>query len=54
MHVLLGRTISSFSIDARRSFQLVFDSGNRLTVYHDNERYETFSVHVPGGAEVYV
>ena len=54
LHFILGRTVSSFSIDAPRSFQLVFDSGHRLTVYDDNERYETFSVHPAGGADVYV
>ena len=54
LHVLLGRTVSSFTIDAPRSFELAFDSGHRLTVYDDNQHYETFSVHPPGGAEVYV
>jgi hypothetical protein len=54
LHVLLGLTVSSFTIDAPRSFELVFDSGHRLTVYDDNERYETFSVHPASGAEVYV
>jgi hypothetical protein len=54
LHFLLGRTVSSFSIDAPRSFGLVFDSGHRLTVHDDNEHYETFSVHAPDGAEVYV
>ena len=54
LHVLLGRTVSSFTIDAPRSFQLVFDSGHSLTVYDDNTHYETFSVHVPGGPEIYV
>jgi hypothetical protein len=54
LHVLLVRTVSSFTIDAPRSFQLVFDSGHRLIVYDDNEHYETFSVHAPDGAEVYV
>jgi hypothetical protein len=54
LHLILGRTVSSFSIDAPRSFQLVFDSGHRLTVYDDNTHYETFSVHPASGAEIYV
>ena len=54
IHILLGRTVAAFSIDAPRSFQLVFDSGHRLTIYDDNTHYETFSVHPASGAEVYV
>jgi hypothetical protein len=54
LHVLLGRTVSSFSIDPPRSFELAFVSGHRLTIYDDNERYETFSVYAPGVSEVYV
>jgi hypothetical protein len=54
LHFILGRTVSSFSIDAPRSFQLVFDSGHRLTVHDDNERYGSFSVHPANGVEVYV
>ena len=30
VHVLLGRHVASFSIDPPHSFQLVFDSGDRL------------------------
>jgi len=54
LHVLLGRTVSSFTIDAPRSFQLLFDSGHRLTVYDDNERYETFSVEPADEAGVFI
>jgi hypothetical protein len=54
LHVLLGRTVSSFSIDAPHSFQLVFDSGHRLTIYDDKEHYETFSVNPAGEAGVYI
>ncbi|MEY2521229.1 MAG: hypothetical protein QOF24_2988 [Verrucomicrobiota bacterium] len=54
IHTLLGRTVIEFSIDAPRSFQLAFDSGDRLTIYDDSERYESFSV-APAGAEaIYV
>jgi hypothetical protein len=44
LHVLLGRIVSSFSVDAPDSFQLVFDSGHRLSIFDDNDHYETFSV----------
>ena len=54
IHLVLGRTVSDFSIDAPRSFQLVFDSGHRLTVYDDSERYESFSVTPRGEESVYV
>ena len=54
LHVLLGHSISDLSIDAPRSFQLVFDSGHRLTIYDDNEHYETFSVNPAGQAGVYI
>ncbi len=54
LHVLLGHSISDFSIDAPRSFQLVFDSGHPLTIYDDNEHYETFSVNPTGEAGVYI
>lgn len=54
IHVLLSRTISSFSIDPPHSFELVFDSGHRLAVYDDNLHYETFSVHTTDGTEIYI
>ena len=54
IHVLLGRTVAEFSIDAPRSFQLVFNSGHRLTVYDDSDRYESFSVAPRGEEGVYV
>ena len=54
LHVLLGHGISDFSIDAPRSFQLVFDSGHRLKIYDDNEHYEAFSVNPSGEAGVFI
>ena len=54
LHVLLGHGISDFSIDAPRSFQLIFDSGHRLNIYDDNEHYETFSVNPSGEAGVFI
>ena len=53
LHVLLGRTVSSFAIDAPHSFQLVFDSGHQLTVYDDKEHYESFSVNLESKASTF-
>ena len=54
IHVILGRTVSKFTIDPPRSFTLFFDSGHRLTVYDDDPHYETFSVTPAGEQGVYV
>lgn len=54
VHVVLGSTVSSFSINAPHSCQLVFDNGHRLTIYDDNDHYETFSVCPAGEAGVYI
>jgi hypothetical protein len=54
VHVIISRTVSSFSIDVPRSFQLVFNSGHRLTIYDDSEHYESFSVNPAGEAGVYI
>ncbi len=54
IHVIISLTASRFTIDAPHSFTLFFDSGHRLTVYDDSDRYETFSVIPRGEAGVYI
>jgi hypothetical protein len=54
IHLIISRTVCSFTIDAPHSFQLVFDSGHRLTIWDDNEHYESFSVYPAGEASVHI
>ena len=51
VHRVLGRTVVSSAVDGPKSFTLQFDSGHKLTVYDDSDRYESFSIQ-PG--DVYV
>lgn len=44
VHVILDNDVNNFTIDAPRSFSLVFSSGHRLTVYDDSSHYESFSI----------
>src|SRR5262245_3213158 len=39
LHVLLGRTITTFTVDPPRSFTLHFDSGMMLTVFDDSRQF---------------
>ena len=51
LHVILGKTVGSFSVSAPRSFSLHFESGHALTVFDDSKQYESFSIQ-PG--DIYV
>ncbi len=44
LHVLLGKSVQAFSIDAPLSFSLTFVSGHTLTIFDSSERYESFSI----------
>jgi hypothetical protein len=44
IHVLLGKSVDGFSLDAPRSFSLCFESGYVLTIFDDSGPYESFSI----------
>ncbi len=44
VHLLLGMSVSTYTIDPPKSFSLLFSSGHTLTVFDDSDRYESFSV----------
>jgi len=44
LHKLLGRTVTSSSVDAPLSFSLTFDDGHRLEIFDDSTQYESFSI----------
>jgi len=46
-HVLLGNSVSNYSVNSPQSFSLRFTSGHILRVYDDSQQYESFSIH-PG------
>jgi hypothetical protein len=43
-HVLLGKIVEGYSINAPDSFELQFDSGHSLAVFDDSKQYESFSI----------
>lgn len=54
VHLLLGQSVSQFSVSPPRSFTLRFTSGHNLTVFDDSEQYESFSVQPKGFPSVYI
>jgi hypothetical protein len=54
IHLLLGQTVSSFSVNPPGSFTLRFTSGHDLAVFDDSDRYESFSVLATGVTGVYI
>jgi hypothetical protein len=44
IHVLLGKSVAGFSLDAPRSFSLRFESGCVLTIFDESREYESFSI----------
>jgi hypothetical protein len=54
LHVIIDVPIAGYEIDPPRSFTIAFETGHRLTVYDDDERYEAFSIHLNGQPSVYV
>lgn len=44
VHSLLGDIVESGVVDPPRSFTLRFASGNRLIVFDDSDKYESFSI----------
>ena len=44
IHVLLGKSVDGFSLDAPRSFSLRSESGYVLTIFDDSQEYESFSI----------
>ena len=51
LHVLLGKSVDGFSLDAPRSFSLCFETGHVLTIFDDTRQYESFSIQ-PG--DIYI
>ena len=48
VHQIIGIPVSSFSLDAPRSFTLVFGSGHALTISDDGPQYESCTLDFPG------
>lgn len=44
IHLLLSATVTSTHVDPPHSFSLTFDDGMVLTVYDNNEQFESFSI----------
>jgi hypothetical protein len=44
LHLILGKSVESYSISAPDSFSLRFESGHTLTVFDDSKQYESFSI----------
>ena len=51
LHFIFNANVSSYSIDAPRSFSLTFATGHTLTVYDDTPQYESFHIQ-PDGIDV--
>ncbi len=51
VHVVLNADVSSYAIDAPRSFSLLFSTGHELKVFDDTSQYESFAIE-PGGINV--
>lgn len=52
VHVILNADVTSCTIDAPRSFSLVFSTGHRLTIFDDMTQYESCTICFEGGPEV--
>lgn len=48
LHRVIDEVIVSFQIDAPESFTLLFDTGDRLTIYDDLKKHVSFSLHFAG------
>lgn len=48
VHEIIGILVSSFTIDAPRSFTLIFASGHRLIVSDDSDHYESCTIEFAG------
>lgn len=48
LHPIIGIPVSGFSIDAPRSFTLVFGSGHALTISDDGAQYESCTLDFKG------
>jgi hypothetical protein len=44
IHVLLGKRVDGFTLDASGSFSLRFETGHVLTVFDESREYESFSI----------
>jgi hypothetical protein len=44
LHILIGKSVTSWGTDPPRSFDLVFSDGSHLRVYDDSREYESFSI----------
>ena len=44
VHRLLGKRVSGTSLEAPRSFSLIFEGGDVLTIYDDSREYESFAI----------
>jgi hypothetical protein len=51
LHIILGKSVESYSVSAPDSFSLRFESGHTLTVFDDSKQYESFSIQ-PGNIYV--
>jgi hypothetical protein len=54
LHPIIDIPITAFELDPPRSFTIVFEDGQRLSVFDDDPRYEAFSIHLDGQPSVYV
>jgi hypothetical protein len=48
VHIIIDSEVTSFKIDAPRSFTLTFSCGHKLTIYDDSQQYESFCI-LPDG-----
>jgi hypothetical protein len=48
---VLGRRVTTSSVDPPTSFTLMFDDGTTFTVFDDSEEFESFCIH-PG--DIYI
>jgi hypothetical protein len=44
LHAIIGKEVTSSSVNAPASFSLYFDSGHVLTVFDNSSHYESFSI----------
>jgi len=54
VHQIIDLPITGFTIDAPRSFTLLFENGIRLTIFDDSPEHESFSVHLDRGSAIRV
>jgi len=43
-HLLLGKKVVGYRLDAPASISLSFESGHTLTIFDDSSQYESFSI----------